>query len=354
MFGFSRGAFLARSVGGMINNCGIVRPVMNNDGTINQAQTYLLCRQVYRIYHSDDPIHDPHSTQSRIFRQNASWPLIGDEAPSDPPLMPPVKFIGVFDTVGSLGIPDFVGGVGLDWPQFHDQNVSTVVELVYHAVCLHERLYIFPPCHARRNPHPGRPDNFGITEQWFPGVHYDLGRQRFRFLRSFGGGLLERLLSRWDWASKEIQPNEVLADLGLKWMLEAVQANDPAGEVISALKVDQEIAAANQKMALPNRKTGDGDVYMNVVEYFPFGNLIVSALTALWGTRWQRNQIYQVLFALRPRVVADLNSLVYDFKVVDPSITGAGGQTIETLAVIDRARYPSETDEAWELSRTFM
>ncbi|KAH6995408.1 hypothetical protein EDB80DRAFT_877276 [Ilyonectria destructans] len=150
----------------------------------------------------------------------------------------------------------------------------------------------------------------------FPGVHYDLGRQRFQFLRSFGGGWLERLLSRWDWASKEIQLNDVLADLGFKWMLQAVRANDPAGEVIPALKVDQEIVAANQRMVLPNRKTGDRDVYMNVVEYLPFGNSIVSALTALWGTRWQRNQIYQLL--------ADLNSLVYDFKAVDSSITGAG------------------------------
>ncbi|KAM6514375.1 hypothetical protein FALCPG4_015524 [Fusarium falciforme] len=354
MFGFSRGAFIARSVAGMINNCGIIKRVMNDDGTVNKSKTDLLCHQVYRIYRSDDPIHKPHSTQSRTFRRKASWPLIGDEEPSDQPLIPPVKFIGVFDTVGSAGIPDFVGGVGLDWPQFHDQNVSTAVELVYHALCLHERLYIFPPCHARRNPHPGRPANFGITERWFPGVHYDLGRQRFRFLRTFGGGWLERLLARWDWASREVQPNEVLADLGLKWMLEAVQANDPDGEVIPALKVKQEIAAANQRMVRENRQTGDGDVYMNPVGYFPFGRLIVSALTALWGTRWRRNEIYQLLFAIRPRVVADLNSSVYDFQAVDRSIAGAGDRTIETLAEIDGSRYPSDTFEAWQLSRTFM
>ncbi|KAF7556065.1 hypothetical protein G7Z17_g1684 [Cylindrodendrum hubeiense] len=354
MFGFSRGAFLARSVAGMINNCGIVKRVMNDDGTVNEVQTGLLCNQVYRIYRSDDHMNCPHSTQSQTFRRKASWPLIGDEAVDDPPLMPPVKFIGVFDTVGSLGIPDFVGGVGLDWPQFHDQNVSTVVELVYHAVCLHDRLYIFPPCHARRSPHPGKPNNFGITEQWFPGVHYDIGRQRFRFLRMFGGGRLERLLSRWDWASKEIEPNEVLADLALKWMLEAVKANDPAGEVIAAARVNQEIAALNQRMVRANRQTGDGDVYANVVEYFPFGRLIVSGLTAVWGTRWRMNQIYQLLFALRPRIVADLNSLVYDFRAADPSITGAEGRSVETLAGITRSRYPSETYEAWELSRRFM
>jgi hypothetical protein len=126
----------------------------------------------------------------------------------------------------------------------------------------------------------------------------------------------------------------------------AVQANDPDREVVPALKVTQEIAAANQRMVRENRQTGDRDVYMNPVGYFPFGRLIVSALTALWGTRWRRNEIYQLLFAIRPRVVADLNSSVYDFQAVDRSIAGARDQTIKTLAEIDGSRYPSETFEA--------
>ncbi|KAH7244465.1 uncharacterized protein BKA55DRAFT_665075 [Fusarium redolens] len=351
MFGLSRGAFMVRSVAGMINNCGIVKRIMNSDGTVNDVETDLLCHLVYRIYRSDDPINRPRSPQSIQFRRRASWPLIGDEEPEAPKLLPPVKFLGLFDTVGSLGIPDFVGGVGLDWPQFHDQKVSSVVELVYHAVSLHDDLYVFPPCLAERNPYPGKPKDFGITQCWFPGVHYDLGRQRFRFLRMFGGGRLERLLARWNWASKVIQPNEVVSDLVLKWILEAVKANDPGGQVISTPKVDEEINAANQRMVSQNRQLGDGDVYRNIAAYAPFGTAIVGLLTTLYGTRWQTNQIYQLFFALRDRLVADLDSRVYNYMAVDGSIPNSQEQTIHELAGINRLRYPSQTYEAWRLSR---
>jgi hypothetical protein len=349
MFGLSRGAYMVRSVAGMINNCGIVKQVMNLDGSVNEAETDLLCHQVYRIYRSDDPINDPHSPQSVQFRQKASWPLIGDEEEKAPRLVPPVKFLGLFDTIGSLGIPDFVGGVGLDWPQFHDQNVSTVVELVYHAVSVHDNFYIFPPCLAKRNPHSGKPVDFGITQKWFPGVHYDLGRQRFRFFRMFGGGLLERVLARWNWANKVIEPNEVLSDLVLKWMLEAIKDNDSSGQVIATEKVDEEITAANRRMSSPRRRTGDGDVYQNIVAYGPFGRATVGILTAVSGDRWRTNQIYQLFFALRDRLIANPDSRVYNYTEVDASIPEAQGLTVQQLAGIDMARYPSQTYQAWRL-----
>jgi hypothetical protein len=354
MFGLSRGAYMVRSVAGMINNCGIVKPVRKWDGTIDDAETDLLCRQVYRIYRSKDPINDPHSSQSEQFRQHASWPLIGDESDGEPQLLPPVKFLGLFDTVGSLGIPDFVGGVGLDWPQFHDQQVSSVVELVYHAVSLHDDFYCFPPCLATRSRRPGRPEDFGITQKWFPGVHYDLGRQRFKFLRMFGGGFLERLLARWSWASKVIEPNEVLSDLVLKWMLEAIQEHDPKGQVISTERIGEEIAAADQRMVSDNRQVGDGDVYRNIVAYAPFGSAIVGLLTGLFGTRWQTNQLYQLFFALRDRLIADPNAHVYRYLEVDASIAGSKYQRVEELAEVTPARYPSQTYQAWRLKRRLL
>lgn len=354
MFGLSRGSFLVRSIAGMINNCGIVKRVMNPDGTVNCTETDLLCHQVYKIYRSDDPINAPHSPQSLAFRRHASWPLIGDEEPGTARLCPPVKFMGIFDTVGNLGIPDFVGGVGLDWPQFHDQNVSTAVELVYHAMSLHDRFYIFTPCLAKRKPHDGKPENFGITQKWFPGVHYDLGRQRFRFLRVFGVGWLEERLASWGWANREIKPNEVLSDLVLKWMLEAVRANDPRGEVIPTLQANDEINGANQRIVSADRQTGDGDVYQNAIAYGPFGTVILGFLTALSGTRWQTNQIYQLFFALRDRGVGDFHSKVYNYKDGDPSIPGAQGRTIEQLAGITDSRYPSQTYGAWRLLRRLL
>ena len=51
MFGLSRGAYTLRCVGGMINNCGIVKR-----GDLNNDETDLLCREVYRIYRSKYPL----------------------------------------------------------------------------------------------------------------------------------------------------------------------------------------------------------------------------------------------------------------------------------------------------------
>lgn len=354
MFGLSRGAYMVRSVAGMINNCGIVKPIRKSDGTIDCAETDLLCRQVYRTYRSKDPINKPHTYQSKQFRQHASWPLIGDEGRRDPHLQPPVKFLGLFDTVGSLGIPDFVGGVGLDWPKFHDQQISSVVELVYHAMSLHDNFYIFPPCLATRHHHSGSENDSGITQKWFPGVHYDLGRQRFKFLRMFGSGRLERFLARWSWASKVIEPNEVLSDLVLKWMLEAIKMNDPSGQVISTERIDDEITAADQRMVSDNRQIGDGDVYKNIVAYAPFGSAIVGLLMGLFGTRWQTDQIYQLFFALRDRLIADPDAQVYRYMDTDASIVGSENQRIEELAEVTSARYPSQTYQAWRLKRRLL
>lgn len=66
----------------------------------------------------------------------------------------PIKFMGIFDTVGSRGIPrlNYHTGTGFEWPEFYDNRVSTVVEKVYHAVAIHDRLWAFQPCLASRNP----------------------------------------------------------------------------------------------------------------------------------------------------------------------------------------------------------
>lgn len=60
--------------------------------------------------------------------------------------------MGLFDTVDSLGIPRLNTGVGFDWPEFYDQKISSEVEKVYHAISLHDRLWMFEPCLALRDP----------------------------------------------------------------------------------------------------------------------------------------------------------------------------------------------------------
>jgi uncharacterized protein (DUF2235 family) len=124
MFGISRGVYIVRSVAGLINNCGIIRDTTNT-GLIDQA---------YDLYRNPHLVHHPSSTEMRAFRTQVSYDL-----------RTPIKFMGIFDTVGSRGIPrlNYHTGTGFEWPEFYDDRVSTVVEKVYHAVAIHDRFWAF-------------------------------------------------------------------------------------------------------------------------------------------------------------------------------------------------------------------
>ena len=341
MFGLSRGAFTARCVAGMINNCGIVRPRLDPDGAINEAQTAELCKEVYRIYRSSYAIDHPQSPQMQAFQRHASYQVTT-----------PVKFMGLFDTVGSLGIPHFTGGVGFEWPKFYDQKVSSVVERVYHAVSIHDRLWTFEPCLALRDSETqARHPQLEIHEQWFPGAHYDLGRQRFRFFRAGRqgiGGVVSKLLNL---LGNTIEPNHVLSDLVLKWMLESVHQNDPHGSLIQDI--------ARRRDELQNRiqaaaRRGSGDVYDDPKKYIPFGRLIGLAnkvsgalgriILSLLGVQ----SILNILLAVMDRRVPDNHAHMYSYKVEEPAL---GDNTVEVLAELNRTRYPSRTYESFQLYR---
>lgn len=341
MFGISRGAYTVRCVAGMINNCGILR---RHD--LSNADTDLLCHEAYRMYRSTDPVNDPHSKQMEAFRERRSWPLIGDESkPGQSRPRPPVRFMGLFDTVGSLGIPNFTGGVGFEWPEFHSDVVSSVVQDVCHLVSLHDRFYIFQPCLVHRK--DGGRD--GIDEEWLPGVHYDLARQRFQFWRS-GAGWLERLVG---WVQeipllgtgKSIKPNEVLSDLALWRMLKRIGEHDEGNLLISQAVLVAEMANLARKMTDSRRQQGSGDVYANIAEYGPFGSPIGRLITRVAGET--AAGVWGLFTELRVRVIPDDGANVYLFSVIDASIPGV--QSVGQLADVTEARYPSKTARAWAL-----
>lgn len=86
----------------MINNCGIVRPIKEGAG-ISQLQanfeTRSLCEKVYRIYRSSYEEDKPNTPKMKAFKDEQSQIEVED------PGKPPVKFMGLIDTMGSLGIP---------------------------------------------------------------------------------------------------------------------------------------------------------------------------------------------------------------------------------------------------------
>ena len=150
----------------MIHTCGIL--VLHPEWT--HEETHLACEEVHGYYRDRDPGYDPTSAGMGAFRQHNSHVLTE----------PPVKFMGLLDTVGDLGIPHFSEEILPEY-QFYDQNVSWEVEGVFQALAVNDRLSLFTPCFARRKLpvpeqyeavkyEPTRNDEpNGIDEVWFPG-----------------------------------------------------------------------------------------------------------------------------------------------------------------------------------------
>lgn len=355
VFGHSRGSYTVRCVAGMINNCGIIKKRDTAEATKS------LCEEVYQMYRSRDEEDAPSSAKMVQFREKASWNL--DDATGK--RVSPIKFMGLVDTVGSLGIPRIDAGIGLDYPEFYDQNVSAEVEKVYHACSMHDRLWAFAPCRAKRDPakeyEKTRPD-LAIHEKWFPGCHYDVGRQVFNFFRT-AGNIVEKTLFRIpSLLTKSVEPNEVCADLVLLYILEGIQTEDSLKTLIPNL--DDEITQFKDRLRNnDNPKIGSGDIYGRMPEFGP-GGLISTALTGAidfsiktanfftptlkLGTAVQDmlgvKTITNILLATRDRRIPSTHAQTVDLAVGDELF---GGKSVREKAGLGRERYPSRTFENW-------
>jgi uncharacterized protein (DUF2235 family) len=264
LFGFSRGAFTIRCVAGMINNCGIIKrlPSYTTD------EVHRLCFDVFRTYRSALPNDNPHSPDSEKLKGDAQhvWQT-----------RRPIRFMGLIDTVGALGIPRLNAGIGFDWApfEFFDQNISSVVQEVYHAPCLHDRLWMFQPClvYAGSGAEKAR-----VHQKWFPGTHYDVGRMTFRFVRQSPTNWIEGVVGALpDLLSRTIFPNEVLSDCVLRFLLEGIRDTDEDSSSPIVPDVEQRIAFLNNRIANPApNTTGSGDIYGDVLNYAPGGIVIGS------------------------------------------------------------------------------
>lgn len=165
LFGFSRGAYTARSLGGLIRKCGLLR--RGADGSVGKAEM----SAAYDFYR--DTKSKPDDPLAVKFRADHS---VGID----------IHFIGVWDTVGSLGIP-----VTASWfpyararYQFHDTELSKIVKYAYQALALDEHRADFTPAVWTRNPYTIKPgetptskkiEQIDIEQRWFIGSHSDVG-----------------------------------------------------------------------------------------------------------------------------------------------------------------------------------
>ncbi|KAK4893498.1 hypothetical protein LTR27_008180 [Elasticomyces elasticus] len=171
IFGFSRGAFTARAIAGLIGEIG----VLTRDGLPFFPEIF---RDVenkhddnYGPKHPDIPFPD---------KPSALDPRYVDELRRRryTHLDVPIKVVGVFDTVGSLGTPKigWLQRLGLQSSamkelSFYDTSLSNCIEYAFQALALDERRYSFQPTLWEKFE-----DNDTVLRQvWFPGAHSNIG-----------------------------------------------------------------------------------------------------------------------------------------------------------------------------------
>lgn len=174
IFGFSRGAYTARSLAGLIRKCGIIKK--NNLNLLAEA---------YALYRDHEAA--PGSDIATTFRNYNSHEITH------------IKFIGVWDTVGSLGIPlHAFQWINKRKYSFYDTTLSSVIEFAYHAISIDEKRSSFKPTLWDKSTNTAHRNFEQVLEQrWFAGVHSNVG-----------GGY----------------PDEGLADIALKWMIDKASA----------------------------------------------------------------------------------------------------------------------------------
>lgn len=147
-FGFSRGAFTVRTLAGFMNLVGLIRK--EDDYWIPEA---------YACYeHGTGP-------------GTSAWDALLKHITFKK--CPPIKFIGVWDTVGSLGAPGLIGHVlnGNKY-QYHDVNLNDHIENGFQALAIDERRGPFRPDIWTR---PANWKGTNLCQAWFPGVHSNVG-----------------------------------------------------------------------------------------------------------------------------------------------------------------------------------
>lgn len=164
LFGFSRGAYTARSLGGLIRKCGLLRP--DDKGDVLESDV----DAAYKLYRNDLHPNDP---AMQAFRAAHSREVL-------------IRFIGVWDTVGALGIPGMASWFPFSSSHysFHDTDLSKIVQYAYQALALDEHRADFKPTKWTRPPEtlaPGqaptdwKPEQIEVEQRWFIGAHSDVG-----------------------------------------------------------------------------------------------------------------------------------------------------------------------------------
>lgn len=221
IFGFSRGAFTARVLADFIATRGLLRPEDMRSGDAFSEAVYDAYRQYRRSYRSG---------VMTVVRALRDWGR--RDAPPGP--IPPIEFVGVWDTVDAVGLP--MDELSDAWNalvphRFPDRNLSPRVVRACHAISLDDERHTFHP--VLWNESGETSDR--IQQVWFAGVHSNVG-----------GGY----------------PDDDLASASLDWMMGHCEARDGAPGLRFDPVARRSIAARAQPLGkLYDSRSGAGIYY---------------------------------------------------------------------------------------------
>ncbi|MDF1708098.1 MAG: DUF2235 domain-containing protein [Paracoccaceae bacterium] len=186
IFGFSRGAYTARSLAGLIRKAGI----LPRDKVHLVGQAMELYRKRGRAMAPDtDAVMTERAALSpdvATSQAEIEWRLSQGhlDRRGEPPILVQIRYLGVLDTVGALGLPSVLGifaRIVNDRYAFHDTDLSHLVLSARHAVAIDERRVLYPPALWGNLDGPDGlngdltgPDR-PYQQMWFPGVHGVVG-----------------------------------------------------------------------------------------------------------------------------------------------------------------------------------
>lgn len=157
IFGFSRGAYTARSLVGLISTVGLLP---------KEKATTKNIKALYDIYKEKNQ----HQRLSNVLKTITEYSCYSVR----------VKFIGVWDTVGALGIPKSFWGDKFPWlwklldfemNEMHNTKMSSIVDYAFHAVAIDEHrpdfdVTLWEAMHE---------NNEEVEQCWFCGAHANIG-----------------------------------------------------------------------------------------------------------------------------------------------------------------------------------
>lgn len=174
LFGFSRGAFTVRSLAGFIQRCGLLA----KENIYWTPEAYKIYRLPY--YENESDVDSlifrlmPEWVQSRMMekykrKSDKHKECVENFREINKVRDLKIKFLGVWDTVGSLGIPGIRGL--LRKYRFHNVNLGSNIQYAYQALAIDEQRKPFKPSLWSAK----GLSNQVLEQMWFAGVHKNIG-----------------------------------------------------------------------------------------------------------------------------------------------------------------------------------